>query len=121
MFTSLPDSPTIKILLNDLIVQKGSPVPKSMICVVIGDYNTSILNPWTRKGVSISNDSVVTVEDPQFEPDLVVYQLTFRDVTDEAKSYYTCAASNYENCTAALIVETSGEFYICNNAGVACK
>ena len=92
-----------------------------MICIVVGDYNSSIVNPWTHKGVPVVTNSVVTVEKPLFEPDLVVYQLTFRNVTDEDTGVYTCAVSDDENSTAALIWETSGEFYIRNNAGVACK
>lgn len=120
MFTHLPDPPTIKFPPQDLTVKMGSSDPRSMTCVVVGDYNHSELNPWTYNGDRVSFHGV-TVEGPLFEPDLVVYRLTFQNVTDEKVfGNYTCLASASNFSIAALREDTSGELVLCYECECGC-
>lgn len=110
MFSSLPVAPSIKIPPQNVTVKKGSLLPSSMTCVVIGDYN-STTTPWTRNKTKINSGSGVTVEKPLVGDGVVVYYLTFQNVTDgNVEGGYTCVVgSDSISATATLINKTPGE------------
>lgn len=106
----LPVTPSIKIPPQNVTVKKGSPVPSSMTCVIIGDYDSATI-PWTHNDATVKNGSGVTVEKPLIGDGVVVYYLTFQNVTDaNVAGGYTCAVeSDSFSATATLISETPGE------------
>lgn len=98
VFCCLTASPTVKFPPHNVTMKKGSTDSRSMTCVIVGDYDSSVY-PWTYNNSDVKSPGV-TMKSPVVENDLLVYRLTFKNVTKISFGEYACL-----NATATLSEE----------------